>query len=305
MDGLLIIDKPEGPTSHDIVARVRRLYRLSRVGHTGTLDPLASGVLPLVLGRATRLARFLTADRKRYEAVVRLGQATDTYDRLGEPVGPATAIAPDGIVREVIEAALARFRGDIVQTPPAYSAKKIGGEVAYRLARRGEAITPAPVPVTGTRLELIGVDAGNGCVTLDIECSAGFYVRSLAHDLGIALGCGGHLTALRRTASGEWTLDRAVAFDDCERDPERGRAAMVPMSDVLAWMVGVHLTGEGVRRVGHGQSIRPEHLFSAAPAAAPDAYIRLLGPDGALLALARPGAGPEAEGILHPVLVLV
>jgi tRNA pseudouridine55 synthase len=296
MDGLLIIDKPEGPTSHDIVARIRRLYRLSRVGHTGTLDPMASGVLPLVLGRATRLARFLTSDRKRYEAVVRLGQATDTYDRLGSPVGPAIAPA---VARGEIEAALERFRGTIEQTPPAFSAKKIGGEAAYRLARRGEAVTPAPVAVHVSRLEV--VSATDETVTLDIECSAGFYVRSLAHDLGAALGCGGHLTALRRTASGEWTLDRAIALDACERDPEQARARVLPMSCLLAWMSGVQVTGEGVTRVSHGQVIRPVDLLSAAPAAAPDGFIRLLGPDGALLALAQPGG----DGTLHPALVLV
>jgi tRNA pseudouridine55 synthase len=299
MDGLLIIDKPEGPTSHDIVARIRRLYRLSRVGHTGTLDPMASGVLPLVLGRATRLSRFLTSDRKRYEAVVRLGQATDTYDRLGSPEGPAIAVS---IARAEVEAALERFRGTISQTPPAFSAKKIGGEAAHRLARRGEAVTPAAVQVHVSRLDVLDVDAAGGTVTLDIECSAGFYVRSLAHDLGAALGCGGHLTALRRTASGEWTLDRAIALDACERDPEQARARVLPMSCLLASMAGVQLTGEGVARVSHGQAIRPVDLLSAVPApAGPEVFIRLLGPDGALLALAQPGG----DGTLHPALVLV
>jgi tRNA pseudouridine55 synthase len=309
MDGLLIIDKPEGPTSHDIVARVRRLFRIPRVGHTGTLDPMASGVLPLVLGRATRLARFLTRDRKRYEAVVRFGQATDTYDRLGEPVGPA--VTPE-VTRERLEAALDTFRGAIEQTPPAYSAKKIGGEAAHRLARRGEAVTPAPVRMHVARLDLL--DATAETVTLDVECSAGFYVRSLAHDLGAALGCGGHLTALRRTASGEWTLDRAVTLDRCERDPAEAQAHVVPMSSLLAWMVGVRLTGEGVTRVGHGQAIRPVDLVSPADlltgaprsgATEPDGegagLIRLLGPDGDLLGLAQ--AGPQ--GFLHPALVLV
>jgi tRNA pseudouridine55 synthase len=298
MDGLLILDKPEGPTSHDIVARIRRLYRLSRVGHTGTLDPMASGVLPLVLGRATRLARFLSADRKRYEAVVRLGQATATYDRLGEPIGPA--IAP-GVTRAQIDRVLERFRGEIAQTPPAFSAKKIGGEAAYRLARRGEAVTPAPVQMHVSRLDVIDMDAAGETLTLDIECSAGFYVRSLAHDLGAALGCGGHLTALRRTASGEWTLDRAITLEACERDPDAARARVVPMSCLLAWMAGVQLTMEGVTRVSHGRSIRPVDVASGGAAPAADDFIRVLGPDGALLAVAQ----PAADGTLHPTLVLV
>ncbi len=317
MDGLLVIDKPEGPTSHDVVARIRRLFQLSRVGHTGTLDPMASGVLPLVLGRATRLARFLTMDRKRYQAIVCLGQATDTYDRLGEPVGPAKtpAVAP----RDV-EAALRRFRGSIEQTPPAYSAKKIGGETAYKLARRGQVVTPAPVQVHVSRLDLIDIDAAAARITLDIECSAGFYVRSLAHDLGAALGCGGHLAALRRTASGEWTIDRAVTLEECELSPEDARSRVQPMSSLLAWMPSVQLTAEGMSRVRHGQSIRPADLLL--PFSKPEArnlepeagaddnvappyvrlpHVRLLGANGALLALAQPGP----DGLLHPALVLV
>jgi tRNA pseudouridine55 synthase len=301
VDGLLIIDKPEGPTSHDIVARVRRLLGESRIGHTGTLDPMASGVLPLVLGKATRLARFLTQDRKRYEAAVRLGQATDTYDRLGTPTGPETKPV---VAREGLEAALDQFRGTITQTPPAYSAKKIGGEAAYKLARRGEAVVPAAVQVTVSRLALVRIDESAACVTLEIECSAGFYVRSLAHDLGVALGCGAHLTALRRTASGEWMLDRAVPMDLVEREPEEARGRLLPMSALLTGMTGVQVTEAGVNRVRHGQPVRPADLIApvGTPAGAAQApYVRLLGPDGALLALAQ----PAADGFLHPALVLV
>jgi tRNA pseudouridine55 synthase len=309
LDGLLILDKPEGPTSHDLVARIRRLFRSPRVGHTGTLDPMATGVLPLVLGRATRLARFLSSDRKRYEAVVQLGQATATYDRLGEATGQA---APPGDVaracaRGTLTAALDRFRGTITQTPPTYSAKKIAGEAAYKLARRGEAVTPAPVQVHVSRLDLLALDVDAGRVTLDVECSAGFYVRSLAHDLGAVLGCGGHLTALRRTASGEWTLAHAVTLDFCEREPEAAQARLVPMSGLLTWMPGAALADTGVARVRHGQSVRPVDLARAADLAdiadiaGSDGYVRLLAPDGALLALAR----PAADGFLHPALVLV
>jgi tRNA pseudouridine55 synthase len=238
--------------------------------------------------------------------VVQLGQATATYDRLGDAVGPA-ATPPDLTGdRAALASALDRFRGTITQTPPAYSAKKIAGEAAYKLARRGEAVTPAPVQVHVSRLDLMAVDAPGGRVTLDVECSAGFYVRSLAHDLGIALGCGGHLTALRRTASGEWTLAHAITLDLCEREPDQARARLVPLSGLLTWMPGASLTDVGVTRVRHGQPVRPVDLARPAPfAGAPErpegSYVRLLDQDGTLLALAQ----PAADGLLHPALVLV
>jgi tRNA pseudouridine55 synthase len=326
MDGLLVIDKPEGPTSHDVVARLRRLLRESRIGHTGTLDPMATGVLPLVVGRATRLARFLTADVKRYEAVVQLGQATDTYDRLGEPIplpasptgldapracgdaaagdiAAATASATSAaasVTREAIEAALAQFRGEIVQTPPSYSAKKIGGVAAHRLARRGEAVTPAAVQVTVHALTLLAHDRDLARVTLDVVCSAGFYVRSLAHDLGAALGCGAHLTALRRTASGDWTLAEAVALDDCDRDPAIAHARVIPMSRLLSGFPTVVVTAEGERRVKHGQSLRPIDLTEGASGEG-ELFVRVTTAAGDLIALAT----PTQDGFLHPGLVLV
>src|SRR5262249_35753558 len=177
MDGLLVIDKPAGPTSHDVVARMRRLLGERRIGHTGTLDPAASGVLPLVLGRATRLARFLSAGDKRYEAVVRYGVATDTYDSEGTPVGAIRkGVAP---ARAEIEATLESFRGTFVQQPPVYSAKKIAGRRSYELARTGYAddeppTLPAPITVTVRRLAVAAVEEDD--VTLEVECSAGFYV---------------------------------------------------------------------------------------------------------------------------------
>lgn len=317
VDGLLVIDKPEGPTSHDIVARVRRILKTKRVGHTGTLDPMATGVLPLVLGRATRLARFLTASDKRYRAVVRLGQATDTYDKLGSAVGPAAEVS---VTDAAIEAALARFRGEIVQTPPAYSAKKIGGVSAHRLARAGEAVVPAPVTVTVRALAMVARD--EAAVTLDVTCSAGFYVRSLAHDLGERLGCRAHLEALRRVASGDLSEDVAVPLDRFEQDPEAGRARIVPMAALLPRFPAVRVSVAGAVRVRHGQAVRPcdladeaggaagsEEVATAFPAgivaetadAGGEAFVRVLGPDGDLLALAE----PTPAGLLHPGLVLV
>jgi tRNA pseudouridine55 synthase len=313
LDGLLVIDKPEGPTSHDVVARVRRLLRIPGVGHTGTLDPMATGVLPLVLGKATRLARFLTSDAKRYQAEVRLGWATDTYDRLGEQAGDAVAM---DITREAVEGALTAFRGEITQTPPPYSAKKIGGVSAHRLARRGEAVTPAPVRMTVHHLELL--DFSGDRLTLDVHSSAGFYVRSLAHDLGAALGCGAHLTALRRTASGDWTLAHAIPLADCERDVEAMRARVVPMPRLLTGWPAVTVTQDGERRVRHGQPLRPADMLcteiESLEAQGPSSdllsqgamgeemlLVRVLNGSGALLAIAQ----RRPDGLLHPGLVLV
>jgi tRNA pseudouridine55 synthase len=303
LDGLLVIDKPEGPTSHDIVAQVRRLLNTPRVGHTGTLDPMATGVLPLVLGRATRLARFLTSSDKQYRAVVRLGQATETYDRLGETVGPALGVQ---VTADDIEARLEAFRGEIVQTPPSYSAKKIGGVSAHRLARRGEAVTPAAVTVTVRALTLAAWD-GVDTVTLDVRCSAGFYVRSLAHDLGQALGCGAHLAALRRTASGDFTEQAALRLDPLQPDADAARAAVIPMAHLLPGFPTIQVSATGVARVATGQRIRPFDLEPGsqipdfpAPVDGVEWFVRVLGPDGSLLALAAPAAG----GLLHPSLVL-
>jgi tRNA pseudouridine55 synthase len=245
MDGLLVVDKPSGPTSHDVVARMRRALRERRIGHTGTLDPMATGVLLLVVGKATRLAKFLNASDKSYEAVVRFGFATDTADAQGRPLGPVSDRAMPS--REAIETALDPFRGTFLQQPPAFSAKKINGQRSYKLARdarlkpsRSEdpvhpadpalpalPALPAPVSVTTSRLEIVAIEADT--VTLRVDCSAGFYVRSLAHDLGERLGVGAHLAALRRTRTGDFGLDRALALDAAQSDPQRAAGALVPL----------------------------------------------------------------------------
>jgi tRNA pseudouridine55 synthase len=208
MDGLLIVDKPSGPTSHDVVARLRRVLREKRIGHTGTLDPMATGVLVLVVGKATRLAKFLSASDKSYDAIVRFGFATDTNDAQGRPVGPVIdGAAPP---REAIDAALDAFRGTFMQQPPAFSAKKVDGHRSYKLARSARALPahpappappalPAPTTVTTHRIDILKVDADT--LALRVDCSAGFYIRSLAHDLGQRLGVGAHLAALRRTGA--------------------------------------------------------------------------------------------------------
>ena len=292
MDGLLVIDKPAGPTSHDVVARMRRVLGERRIGHTGTLDPNASGVLPLVVGRATRLAKFLSGGRKTYEAVVHLGVETDTYDAEGAQVGARwTGPLPS---RETIERALDGFRGVFMQQPPAYSAKKIDGERSYNSARAGRAVRPDPVEVTVGALELIAASGDE--ITLRVGCSAGFYVRSLAHDVGAALGTGAHLSALRRTACSGLTLEDATPLDVAEQSREDAMDAMLPMEAMLPEFRQVVLTDETLLRALHGRDITASAAIAGAPGP-----VRLVDQLGQLVAIAEPTGVP---GVLHPSVVL-
>lgn len=318
LDGLLVIDKPVGPTSHDVVSRVRRILRERRIGHTGTLDPLASGVLLLVVGRATRLAQFLNTDAKRYEATIRLGFSTDTYDALGHP----TSTPFDGVLptRQHIEQALDAFRGTFAQQPPAFSAKKIEGRRSYRLARahrRASAVVPvlpnlpappalpAPVSVTVAKLELLDVD--RDLLRIDLACSSGFYVRSLAHDLGARLGVGAHLATLRRTEASGRTLSDSVPLSQIEEPSEganRARRGLVPLADVLPDLPRLTLTADGVRRAVSGCDIgsRDLSLDSRFDGLVP------LPPRVRLLNLAQELVGiadRTSSGLLHPVVVLM
>jgi tRNA pseudouridine55 synthase len=319
MDGLLVVDKPSGPTSHDVVAQMRRALHETRIGHTGTLDPMATGVLLLVVGKATRLAKFLTASDKSYDAVVRFGFATDTADAQGRPLGPASDRPMPS--REAVEAALDAFRGTFLQQPPAFSAKKIDGQRSYKLARAARVdlaprtshlapldppalpALPAPVSVTAHAIRVVSQDGDH--VTLRLDCSAGFYVRSLAHDLGERLGVGAHLAALRRTRTGDFGLDRALALDAAQADPQRAADAMVPLAEMLPTLPSLVLTAEGTSRVGHGQDVRPcdqVSTLNAQPRAlSPEPFVRLLDARGDLLAIAE----PTGAGLLHPSVVLV
>jgi tRNA pseudouridine55 synthase len=309
-DGLLVIDKPEGPTSHDVVGRVRRVLGERRVGHAGTLDPLASGVVVVVVGRATRLAAYLTSDDKRYRATIRLGLATATYDREGEPLGPPREVPPD--IAQKLPAAIDALAGTRPQTPPPYSAKKIGGEPAHRLARRGEAVTPAPAIVTLRSWTLAALEGDT--LTLDLETSAGFYVRSLAHDLGAALGCGAHLAALRRTGSGAFTLAGAVPLPAADAPTAAVAASLRPLDTLLPDWPAAVLTAVGAERVRHGALVGPDACLTWPPAIAgpacaepdvdaaspPAVCVRLMDASGRLLAL-----GAWRGGLLHPSVVLV
>jgi len=311
MNGVLVIDKPAGPTSHDIVAVVRRAIGLARVGHTGTLDPLATGVLPLVIGQATRLASFMSGADKEYVARIRFGVATETYDaegRLGDEQSVsetrASVAAVAGLRESAIVEAVAAFEGRYLQTPPPFSAKKIGGTPAYKLARQRKPIDVKPVEVSVREIELRSY--AGGLAEVRLVCSSGFYVRSLAHDLGQRLGCGAHLEGLRRTRSGEFTLADAVPL---EAVAAREGEGLIPMSRLLTHLPAVVLSELGAKRASHGSDLRPEDLATVAPAAeatsggesAAARRLRLLDREGSLLGLAEPREG----GLLHPMVVLV
>lgn len=304
MDGVLVIDKPAGLTSHDVVAVARRCLGERRIGHTGTLDPLATGVLPLACGRATRLVRFLSGASKDYEAAIRFGVTTDTYDVTGTETG-RTARAP---AIEAVESALQALRGDYTQVPPAFSAKKVDGRRAYAMARAQQAVALEPVPVRVWRADVLSLHDDLG--TFAITCSAGFYVRAFAHALGQLVGTGACLEALRRTRSGEFTIDRTVTIADVQRDPRAAAAGLQPMDGLLPGIPAVRLDDEGERRVAHGRVVTVEHYTSVAPGSAPaeaptdaaDGWVRLLDRQGRLAAMGRPVDPP---GALHPSVVLI
>ncbi|MBT6492015.1 MAG: tRNA pseudouridine(55) synthase TruB, partial [Deltaproteobacteria bacterium] len=200
MNGVLIIDKSAGPTSHDVVASVRKVLRMKKVGHTGTLDPAATGVLPIVLGKATKLSRYLVGCDKSYRGMICLGVTTDTLDAVGQVLEEK----PVDVTEEQVEAVLEKFRGDIKQVPPMYSAKKIDGKKLYELARQGVEVEREAKDVHIDELKLISFDGTN--IEVDVTCTSGTYIRVLALDIGEALGCGGHLSALRRTRVGNFDL---------------------------------------------------------------------------------------------------
>jgi tRNA pseudouridine55 synthase len=217
VNGLLILDKPAGMTSHDVVARTRRVVGERSIGHLGTLDPMATGVLPLLLGRYTRLAQFFGRMEKAYTGSIRFGQATTTYDAEGEPVGPFKPVSLDA---DVLRGHAQHFNGELLQTPPAYSAKKVGGRRSYSLARAGETIELAPVRIVVHDFTITSVNGDTA--EFRVTVSAGGYIRSLAHDLGQRLGCGAHLASLRRVAAGPFHADAALSLDELATLAEAG-----------------------------------------------------------------------------------
>lgn len=292
LDGLLVVDKPANMTSHDVVDRVRQLSRQRRVGHAGTLDPLATGVLVLGLGRATRLLEYLTGQDKRYLATVHLGITTDTYDAEGQITGRHDGPWPSP---EEVERALDHFRGEIEQRPPPFSALKQGGERLYEKARRGERVKVPPRRVTIHALKVL--EYTPPLLRLDVTCSKGTYIRSLAHDLGQVLGTGAHLAELRRVASGPFTVEDAHTLEELEQAAREGRLAdlLLPPDAGLLDLPAISVTLEEARRLVHGQRV------AGPPPSQPDRPARVL-LDGRLIAIAE--FDPE-RGQWQPRKVLV
>lgn len=293
MDGAIVVDKPAGCTSHDVVNRMRRIAQTRRIGHLGTLDPLATGVLPLLVNRATRLAQYFRRNDKRYDAVIRFGVRTDTFDRDGM----VTATCSDfELNRDDLENALEAYRGTFRQTPPPVSAKKVKGVPAYKLARKNVPVELDPVEVTVYSLDL--AEMTTDTARLKVHCIGGTYVRSIADDLGQRLGCGAIVDQLRRTASGDFTEDQARTLPDLERLAEDGRLAeaFIPparlLPDIPAEMVDT-LTAGQIRqgrdfRVSPFRSRRSERLVKAVTH------------DGELVAIGE----AILPNVYHPILVL-
>jgi tRNA pseudouridine55 synthase len=293
VDGVIVVDKPEGLTSHDVVNRMRRLAKTRKVGHLGTLDPMATGVLPLVLERATRLAQFFNANQKTYHATLQFGWATDTYDREGTPI--SEPVAPQ-FTRADLEAVLDRFRGTILQTPPPFSAKKIAGTPAYRLARKNIAVELEPVEVQVLALDLEEFDGTTA--RLSVRCSAGTYVRGIAHEVGRELGCGAFLSSLRRTASGEFTESQARTLEALEELARAGALdqALIPSAMVLPEIPNATVDALTAGQIRHGKDFRLSPFVERAGSK----YVKAINPEGDLIAIGE----VRLPNLYHPVLVL-
>jgi tRNA pseudouridine55 synthase len=291
MMGIVNLDKPVGPTSHDMVGLLRRLTQMRRIGHAGTLDPLASGVLPILIGPATRFSEELTGGSKRYEAVIRLGWRSATDDGEGPLARDDAPLPSPSQARDALE----RFVGRQEQRPPAFSARKLGGQTAHRAARAGEQLDLPPRPVTIERIDVLGWEEAADALDLriDLRCGAGTYVRSLARDLGDRLGCGGYLAALRRTEAAGLRVDAALPPDHLEVLAAEGRLAeaLIPVVDLLP-LPRLELAGDEATLFRHGSALRPRSA-----AAEPGRYAVLS--DHALL-----GVGQVAAGMLQPEKVI-
>jgi tRNA pseudouridine55 synthase len=284
MDGLLVIDKPEGITSHDVVDRVRRILKTKRVGHTGTLDPFATGVMVVLVGQATRLAQFLDKDEKEYEALVQFGSETDTGDRTGTATadcGLRTAELEEAVRNLNWETILSKFRGEILQVPPMYSAKKVEGKKLYELARAGKEIRREAVPVTIRELELLDrreFRIPRSALPIRVVCTAGTYIRTLAEDIGRAVGLGAHLLELRRTRAGQFDLSCSITLDELQALPDAG-THLLPMGEAVAHLEPLTLSDERAAKTLNGLSSRVDTDLAHGE------RVRMLGPAGNLIAI--------------------
>jgi tRNA pseudouridine55 synthase len=293
MDGVIVVNKPEGWTSHDAVNKMRRIAGTRRVGHLGTLDPMATGVLPLVLDRATRLAQFYVRSDKKYEALIRFGHSTDSYDRDGKPTSEHAEVTLDRIQ---VEGALEEFRGPQLQRPPAISAKKIAGTPAYKLARKNIAVDLEPVEIMIYSLDLLEFRSSE--IRLAVHCSAGAYVRSLAHDLGQKLGCGAWLEQLCRTMSGDFTIASAHSLPELESlaAEDRLREALIPAAELLPQFPAEIVDAVTATQIRQGRDFRvsPFRVQRGAK------YVKAITPQGDLVAIGE----VKLPNLYHPMLVL-
>lgn len=292
MDGVFVLDKAGGISSHDAVGAMRRIAGTRRVGHLGTLDPIATGVLPLVVGKATRLSQFFLGHDRAYEAWIRCGFATDSYDRAGEMVGERREVELD---LERIEEVLEPFRGKIMQTPPAVSAKKIGGVPAYKLARQQKPVALQPVEVEIYELRLLATEGDR--FQIQVRCSTGTYIRTLAHEIGLRLGCGAHVDELRRTAVGEFNLTDARTKAQLESLGLEGRLgeAIVPSAELLPEMPAQWVDSNAAARIAHGQDFK----IASFPSPSLPSRVKAIGPDGRLLAIGE----LKLPTVYHPMIV--
>lgn len=274
MNGILLIDKPSGWTSSDVVVKLKGMLHERRIGHSGTLDPMATGLLTVFVGRATRAVEFAEADSKRYIAALRLGVSTDTQDSTGTVLSERPAAVSEGELKRVME----RFRGEISQLPPMYSAIKVNGRKLYEAARKGKEVERQPRRITIHALELIGRDGDD--YILDVSCSKGTYIRTLCSDIGDSLGCGGCMSALRRVCAGEFSVDDAVTLEQVQQAVNEGRAEelLLPVDRLFFRFPGKTVSGENERRVRCGNTVKTE---------LPDGTYRLYGEGGEFLALSR------------------
>lgn len=296
---LFLLDKPEGLTSHDVVERVRKTTAFARIGHSGTLDPMATGLLLLCAGGAARLQGFFTRMDKSYEGTIRLGRATATYDREGEPSGPDRDHTH--VTAEAVEEAANAFRGEFLQSPPPYSAKKVGGRKFYEMARKGESVPSLPKTVRVSRLHVGGLAAGR--LDFSIACSSGTYIRSIASELGERLGCGAHLESLRRTRIGDFAVADAATLDRFERLTPEERLSpphAMPLSRVPFPFPRLQLASLEAWKIRRGQAV---------PARGVEAregdWITLLSPSNDMLALGQVSPiGDRGVSLIRPRIVL-
>lgn len=293
MDGIFLIDKPVGFTSHDVVAKTRGILRTKRVGHTGTLDPFATGLLVILVGKATRLAQFLDKDDKEYVAEVKFGFETDTGDRTGEAKSEPLEITAERLNDIDWKTVLTKFRGTILQTPPMYSAKKVDGKKLYELAREGIEIEREPVEITISELEVSNIN--DGSAQMRVRCSAGTFIRTLAEDIGKEIGIGAHLTELRRTAAGIFSIDNSLSLEELGSIDEPS-SKMISMNEAVGHLESIELSEDRVRKTLSGLSTRIQRDDLKA-----GVFIRMIDAANELIAI---GIFNAEENTVQPKVVL-